>query len=61
MSGVSQRSDVDLRRFLIVRQEFFLDLMESTLERFVDAALLLQRALFDWYLEGPSSFTGMLW
>ena len=50
----------DLRRFLIVRQEFFLDPMGSNRERLTEAAILLQRALFDWYLKPPGKFEGML-
>jgi glutamate/tyrosine decarboxylase-like PLP-dependent enzyme len=51
----------DVARFLKIRQEFFLDPMGSNKDRFVEAAVLLQRALFDWYLQAPGSkFEGML-
>ena len=60
MSTVSHWTDDDLRRFLIVRQEFFLDPMGSNRERLTEAAVLLQRALFDWYLKPPGKFEGML-
>jgi glutamate/tyrosine decarboxylase-like PLP-dependent enzyme len=51
----------DVARFLKIRQEFFLDPMGSNKDRFVDASVLLQRALFDWYLQAPGSkFEGML-
>lgn len=50
----------DLRRFLVTRQEFFLDPMGSNRERLTEGATLLQRALFDWYLKPPGKFEGML-
>ena len=50
----------DLQRFLEIRQEFFLDPMGSNKERLLDAAVLLQRALFDWYLSPHGKFVGML-
>jgi glutamate/tyrosine decarboxylase-like PLP-dependent enzyme len=50
----------ELLQFLEIRQEFFLDPMGSNKARFLDAANLLQRALFDWYLEPPGSFDRML-
>lgn len=53
-------SNADLERFLRVRQEFFLDPMGSNKDRFVDAIILLQRALFDWYLQPPAKFEGVL-
>lgn len=53
-------TDDELRRFLQVRQEFFLDPMGSNKERFVQAAKLLQQALFDWYTTAPGKFEGML-
>jgi glutamate/tyrosine decarboxylase-like PLP-dependent enzyme len=49
----------DVARFLKIRQEFFLDPMGSNKDRFVEAAVLLQRALFDWYLQAPGKFEGM--
>jgi len=49
----------ELQRFLEIRQEFFLDPMGSNKERFLDATVLLQRALFAWYLEG-GNWGGML-
>src|SRR5262245_30175310 len=50
----------DLERFLLIRQEFFLDPMGSNKDRFLDAANALQRALFDWYLSPPGTFRRML-
>ncbi|MBV8520259.1 MAG: hypothetical protein JO197_22905 [Acidobacteria bacterium] len=50
----------DLRRFLEVRQEFFLDPMGSNKARFLEAAQLLQQALFDWYTQPSRTFAGML-
>jgi glutamate/tyrosine decarboxylase-like PLP-dependent enzyme len=49
----------DVERFLKIRQEFFLDPMGSNKDRFVEASVLLQRALFDWYLQAPGKFEGM--
>ena len=53
-------TEEDLQRFLRLRQEFFLDPMGSNKERFLEAAKLLQQALFDWYTTAPGKFEGML-
>jgi len=50
----------ELSRFLEIRQEFFLDPLGSNRERMVEAAVVLQRALFAWYLANPGDFKGML-
>lgn len=60
MFDLTHWTDDDLRRFLVVRQEFFLDPMGSNRDRFFEASMLLQRALFDWYLKPTGKFEGML-
>lgn len=56
---VSHWSETDVDRLLRIRQELFLDPMGSNRERLQEAAVLLQRALFDWYLSRPGEFRGM--
>ncbi len=58
--GLSHWEGTDLQRFLEVRQEFFLDPMGSNKERFLEASMILQRALFDWYLTQPGKFDRMV-
>ncbi len=53
-------TEEELQKFLEIRQEFFLDPMGSNKDRFVEAAIVLQRALFDWYLSAPGEFEGMV-
>ena len=60
LSALSHWSSDELQRFLEIRQEFFLDPMGSNKDRFLEAAIGLQRALFDWYLIPPGKFEGML-
>ena len=60
MHDDSRWEENELQRFLEMRQEFFLDPMGSNRERFLEAANLLQRALFDWYLKPAGTFEGML-
>ena len=59
-AGLTNWSDPELQRFLEIRQEFFLDPLGSNKERFLEASMILQRALFDWYLTPPGKFDRML-
>ncbi len=49
-----------LHQFLRLRQELFLDPLGSNRKRFEEAAVLLQRALFEWYFSKPGAFRGLL-
>jgi hypothetical protein len=57
----AQQWDEDkLHQFLRLRQELFLDPLGSNRTRFEEAAVLLQRALFEWYFSKPGGFPGLL-
>jgi len=57
---LSHWTDDQLERFLLLRQELFLDPLGSNRKRFEEAAVLLQRALFAWYFSRPGEFPGLL-
>jgi hypothetical protein len=58
--ALSHWTDAELQRFLEIRQEFFLDPMGSNKDRFLEAAITVQRALFNWYLLPPGKFEGAM-